>query len=45
MQFGTLPADLSEKNIRLFAAEVLPGLKALTDRQYRGFEAKPAAAE
>lgn len=46
LQFGTLPSSLTEKNIRLFAAEVLPGLKALTDRDYRGFEAKaPAAAQ
>jgi alkanesulfonate monooxygenase SsuD/methylene tetrahydromethanopterin reductase-like flavin-dependent oxidoreductase (luciferase family) len=44
-QFGTMPADLVEGNLRRFCAEVLPGLKALTDKQYRGFEPKQAAAE
>ena len=28
-QFGTLPADLTRKNMELFAREVMPGLKAL----------------
>jgi hypothetical protein len=28
-QFGTLPADLTRKNMELFAREVLPALKAL----------------
>ena len=28
LQFGTLPRDLTEKNIRLFAREVLPHCKA-----------------
>ena len=32
LQFGTLPRDLTEKNIRLFASEVLPALQA-PDRQ------------
>jgi len=27
MQFGTLPAELTEKNLRLFAAEVMPKLR------------------
>jgi alkanesulfonate monooxygenase SsuD/methylene tetrahydromethanopterin reductase-like flavin-dependent oxidoreductase (luciferase family) len=27
LQFGTLPADLTEKNMRLFAAEVMPRLR------------------
>jgi alkanesulfonate monooxygenase SsuD/methylene tetrahydromethanopterin reductase-like flavin-dependent oxidoreductase (luciferase family) len=44
MQFGTLPHDLTEKNIRLFAKEVLPALQALDDRHYRGFELAKAAA-
>jgi hypothetical protein len=39
-----MPGDLAEKNIRLFAAEVLPALKGLDDRQYRGFEHKAKAA-
>jgi alkanesulfonate monooxygenase SsuD/methylene tetrahydromethanopterin reductase-like flavin-dependent oxidoreductase (luciferase family) len=45
LQFGTLPAALAEKNIRLFAAEVLPALQALTDKEYVGMEptAKVAA--
>jgi alkanesulfonate monooxygenase SsuD/methylene tetrahydromethanopterin reductase-like flavin-dependent oxidoreductase (luciferase family) len=38
MQFGTLPRDLTEKNIRLFAKEVLPALQALDDKQYAGFD-------
>jgi hypothetical protein len=29
-QFGTLPADLTRKNMELFAREVMPALKALT---------------
>ena len=44
--FGTLSAKLTEKNIRMFAAEVLPALRELDDRHYAGFEppqAKPAA--
>lgn len=45
LQFGTMPANLAEKNIRLFSAEVLPALKALTDKNYRGFERPKAAAE
>jgi alkanesulfonate monooxygenase SsuD/methylene tetrahydromethanopterin reductase-like flavin-dependent oxidoreductase (luciferase family) len=28
LQFGTLPADLTEKNLRLFAREVMPHLRA-----------------
>ena len=27
LQFGTLPADLTEKNLRLFAGEVMPFLR------------------
>src|SRR3979411_2169122 len=34
LQFATLPSDLTEKNIRLFAREVLPALQALTDKEY-----------
>jgi alkanesulfonate monooxygenase SsuD/methylene tetrahydromethanopterin reductase-like flavin-dependent oxidoreductase (luciferase family) len=44
-QFGTLPADLTEKNIRLLATEVIPALKALGDDDYRGFEPAAVAAE
>jgi alkanesulfonate monooxygenase SsuD/methylene tetrahydromethanopterin reductase-like flavin-dependent oxidoreductase (luciferase family) len=40
LQFGTLPGDLTERNIRLFAKEVLPALQALSDKEYRGFDAK-----
>lgn len=36
-QFGTLPGQLTEKNLRLFAAEVLPRICSLSDREYRGF--------
>jgi alkanesulfonate monooxygenase SsuD/methylene tetrahydromethanopterin reductase-like flavin-dependent oxidoreductase (luciferase family) len=42
LQFGTLPANLAEKNIRLFAAEVLPALQALTDKEYAGMEVRAA---
>jgi hypothetical protein len=28
-QFGTLPADLTRKNLELFAREVMPGLRRL----------------
>ena len=35
MQFGTLPRDLTERNIRLFAKEVMPALQALTDKEYQ----------
>ena len=45
LQFGTMPGDLAEANIRRFAADVMPALKALTDKEYRGFERKAAAAE
>jgi hypothetical protein len=45
LQFGTLPGDLTEKNIRLFASEVMPAIKALSDRDYRGFELPRVAAE
>jgi alkanesulfonate monooxygenase SsuD/methylene tetrahydromethanopterin reductase-like flavin-dependent oxidoreductase (luciferase family) len=45
LQFGTLPGDLTEKNIRLFASEVMPAIKTLTDRNYRGFELPKVAAE
>jgi alkanesulfonate monooxygenase SsuD/methylene tetrahydromethanopterin reductase-like flavin-dependent oxidoreductase (luciferase family) len=38
LHFGTLPADLTEKNIRLFCKEVLPALQALDDKNYQGFE-------
>ena len=44
-QFGTLPADLTEKNIRLLATEVIPALKALGDDDYRGFEPAAVAAK
>jgi alkanesulfonate monooxygenase SsuD/methylene tetrahydromethanopterin reductase-like flavin-dependent oxidoreductase (luciferase family) len=45
LTFGTMPGHLSEKNIRLFAAEVMPALKPLSDREYRGFELPKAAAQ
>jgi alkanesulfonate monooxygenase SsuD/methylene tetrahydromethanopterin reductase-like flavin-dependent oxidoreductase (luciferase family) len=43
LQFGTMPANLAEKNIRLFASEVMPAIKPLTDREYRGFDLRAAA--
>lgn len=45
LQFGTMPAELSQKNIRLFADGVLPGLQALNGNHYRGFELPKTAAE
>jgi alkanesulfonate monooxygenase SsuD/methylene tetrahydromethanopterin reductase-like flavin-dependent oxidoreductase (luciferase family) len=36
LQFGTLPRDLTERNIRLFASEVLPALQPLSDKQWQG---------
>jgi len=41
LQFGTLPRDLTERNIRRFAAEVKPALQVLSDKEYVGME--PAA--
>ena len=45
LHFATLPAALTERNIRLFAAEVLPALRPAGDAEYRGFEAARGAAE
>ena len=45
LQFATLPADLTEKNIRLFAEEVLPLAQSLGDDDYKGFDARTVAAE
>ena len=42
LTFGTMPADMAEANIRRFAREVMPALKPLTDREYRGFTAAAA---
>ena len=45
LQFATLPPDLTERNIRLFAEEVLPAIQPLGDKEYQGFELQTAAAE
>jgi alkanesulfonate monooxygenase SsuD/methylene tetrahydromethanopterin reductase-like flavin-dependent oxidoreductase (luciferase family) len=42
MQFGTLPRDLTERNLRLFASEVMPALQGLTDKEYGGTEMRAA---
>jgi alkanesulfonate monooxygenase SsuD/methylene tetrahydromethanopterin reductase-like flavin-dependent oxidoreductase (luciferase family) len=42
LQFATLPRDLTERNIRLFAREVLPALQPLTDKQYAGPQTEAA---
>ena len=42
MQFGTLPRDLTEKNIRMFAKEVMPALQKLTDKEYSGMAVRAA---
>ncbi len=44
LQFGTLPRALTERNIRLFAAEVMPALRELDERNYRGLEARTVTA-
>ena len=38
----TIPSDLTEKNIRLFAREVLPALQSLTDKEYAGLQTEAA---
>jgi alkanesulfonate monooxygenase SsuD/methylene tetrahydromethanopterin reductase-like flavin-dependent oxidoreductase (luciferase family) len=38
LHFGTMSAERTEKNIRLFAKEVLPALQELDDSSYGGFE-------
>ena len=43
MQFATLPADLTRKNIDLFTESVMPGVRALDDGNYQGLEAAIAA--
>jgi hypothetical protein len=42
LQFGTLPRDLTERNIRLFTREVMPALQALGDKDYAGMEVRAA---
>jgi alkanesulfonate monooxygenase SsuD/methylene tetrahydromethanopterin reductase-like flavin-dependent oxidoreductase (luciferase family) len=42
LHFATLPADLTEKNLRLFATEVMPALQALSDKEYAGMETQAA---
>ena len=44
LQFGTLPADLTEKSLRLFADQVTPALQPLSDREYQGFDPAEATA-
>tara|TARA_B100000686_G_C16766434_1_gene962137 strand:- start:774 stop:1964 length:1191 start_codon:yes stop_codon:yes gene_type:complete len=45
LHFGTLCPKKTEKNIRLFANEVLPVIQQLSDKEYRGFEPAHVAAE
>ena len=42
-QFGTLPADLTKKNLELLAREVLPHLRTLDDRNFQGLPRQQAA--
>ena len=42
LQVATLPADLTEKNLRLFAAEVMPYLRGEQPRTARRQEMQPA---
>ena len=41
LQFGTLPAELTDKNLRMFAGEVMPKLQASSPHVAR--ETAPAA--
>ena len=43
LQFGGLPRDLTERNIRLFASEVMPAIQALTDAEYGGLPVRSPA--
>ena len=43
LQFGTLPADLTEKSVRMFAAEVMPRLRGLGEQPAATAETLPAA--
>ena len=43
-QFGTLPHDLTVKNLELFAGEVLTAIQGLGDKDYQGFERQTTAA-
>ena len=45
LHFGTLPHDLTIRNIELFATEVLPDIQTLSDADYRGFEMQGVAAQ
>ncbi len=40
LQFATLPRDLTERSLTLFAREVMPALQALTDKDYAGMAAE-----
>jgi alkanesulfonate monooxygenase SsuD/methylene tetrahydromethanopterin reductase-like flavin-dependent oxidoreductase (luciferase family) len=40
LQFGTLPADLTLRNMRRFAEEVMPGVR-LAAREFQGVEIAP----
>ncbi len=42
LQFATLPRALTEKNLRIFAREVLPALQGLADKDYAGRAAAAA---
>ena len=42
LQFATLPRGLTEKNLTLFAREVLPALQALSDKDYAGMAVEAA---
>ena len=44
-QFATLPANLTEKNLRLLGAEVVPALQAIDENNYAGFELSAEAAQ
>ena len=44
-QFGTLPADLTETNLRLLTSEVVPALQTLNEKNYNGFEYPNVAAQ
>ena len=45
MQYATLPADLTKRNMERFAAEIMPHLRTLDDDNFAGLQPQKQAAE
>jgi alkanesulfonate monooxygenase SsuD/methylene tetrahydromethanopterin reductase-like flavin-dependent oxidoreductase (luciferase family) len=45
MQYATLPADLTKRNMERFAAEIMPHLRTLDDDNFVGLQPQKQAAE